>query len=157
MLTSKFIRWLREAYQAPCLYLPNIYYLDYAVTANTPVYKGGTLRIGAFGATRPQKNLMLAAGAALALHEMLKVDTEFWVSGGRLEGGGNTILNSVKAMVANIPGFTLKELGWATWPQFRDYVQLPSAPTIVLRRYNSPIGIPFCLRTCFASGKSETT
>jgi len=61
---------------------------------------------------------MSAAGAALQLHEELKVETEFWVSGGRLEGGGNTILNSVRAMCVRVPGFTLKELGWATWPQF---------------------------------------
>lgn len=121
--SAKFIQWVRAAYQAPCSYLPNMYYLDYAVNPNKPVYNGGTLRIGAFGATRPQKNLMSAAGAALQLHEELKVETEFWVSGGRTEGGGNTILNSVRAMVQGIPGFTLKELGWATWPQFRDYVR----------------------------------
>lgn len=121
--SSKFIRWVRGAYQAPCTYLPNMYYLDYAVNPNKPVYSGGILRIGAFGATRPQKNLMSAAGAALQLHEELKVDTEFWVSGGRLEGGGQTILNSVNAMVQNIPGFTLKENGWANWPQFRDVVR----------------------------------
>jgi hypothetical protein len=104
--------------QTATTYLPNMYYLDYAAraNANSPVYKGGTLRIGAFGATRPQKNLMSAAGAALQLHEELRVDTEFWVSGGRTEGGGTTILNSVKTMTKNIPGFTLKELGWARWP-----------------------------------------
>lgn len=121
--SSKFIRWVRQAYQSPCTYLPNMYYLDYAVNPNKPVYNGGVLRVGAFGATRPQKNLMSAAGTALELHEELKVDTEFWVSGGRLEGGGSTILNSVRAMVQGVPGFTLKELGWATWPQFRDYVR----------------------------------
>jgi hypothetical protein len=121
--SNKFILWVRQAYQAPCTFLPNMYYLDYAVTTNIPVYRGGTLRIGAFGATRVQKNLMSAAGAALELHEELKVDTEFWVNGGRIEGGGATILNSVKAMVQGIPGFTLKELGWTTWPQFRDYVR----------------------------------
>ena len=100
-----------------------MYFLDYSGTWNTPIYKGGTLRIGAFGATRPQKNLMSAAGVALQLHEELKVETEFSVSGGRLEGGGNTILNSVRAMCVRVPGFTLKELGWATWPQFRDVVR----------------------------------
>jgi hypothetical protein len=121
--SGKFIHWLREAYQAPCTYLPNMYYLDYTLRPNKPSYNGGTLRIGAFGATRAQKNLMSAAGAALALHETLKCETEFWVSGGRLEGSGKVILNAVKAMTANIPGFTLKELGWATWPQFRDYVR----------------------------------
>lgn len=121
--STKFIHWVRQAYQAPCTYLPNMYFLDYSQTSNTPVYKGGTLKIGAFGATRPQKNLMSAAGAALQLHEELKCDTEFWISGARTEGGGNTILNSVRAMVSGVPGFTLKELGWATWPQFRDYVR----------------------------------
>jgi hypothetical protein len=93
-----------------------MYYLDYAVVPNRPTYRGGILGIGAFGATRPQKNLMSAAGAALQLHEELKVDTELWVSGGRTEGGGSTILNSVRAMVNGIPGFTLKELGWTTLP-----------------------------------------
>ena len=67
---------------------------------------------------------MSAAGAALQLHEEMKVETELWVSGGRTEGGGNTILNSVRAMCQGIPGFTLKELGWATWPQFRDTVSV---------------------------------
>jgi hypothetical protein len=121
--SSKFIQFVRQAYQAPCTYLPNLYYLDYSQTSNTPIYKGGTLRIGAFGATRPQKNLMSAAGAALQLHEELKVDTEFWISAGRTEGGGNTILNSVKAMTSNIAGFKLVENGWNTWPQFRDVVR----------------------------------
>jgi hypothetical protein len=66
---------------------------------------------------------MSAAGAALQLHEELKIDTEFWVSGGRMEGGGNTIMNSVGAMVNNIQGFTLKNINSATWPQFRDTVK----------------------------------
>lgn len=121
--SSKFISWVRQAYQAPCTYLPNMYFTDYAVTTNTPIYKGGTLKIGAFGATRPQKNLMSAAGAALQLHEELKTDTEFYVSGARTEGGGGTILNSVRAMTNNIPGFKLVELGWQSWPEFRDVVR----------------------------------
>src|SRR5258707_10457765 len=101
-----------------------MYFLDYAVQPNKPSFGGnGPLRIGAFGATRPQKNLMSAAGAALQLHEELKVDTEFWISSGRAEGGGNTIVNSVRAMTQNIAGFTLKESGWCAWPQFRDVVR----------------------------------
>lgn len=120
---TPFVRWVRQAYQTPCTYLPNMYYLDGSATTNIPTYRGGILRIGCFGATRPQKNLMSACGAALQLHEELKCDTEFWVSGGRAEGGGNTITNSIKAMTQGIPGFTLKELNWAAWPQFRDIVR----------------------------------
>jgi len=42
-----------------------LYYLDESVPWCRPAFGGGTLRIGAFGATRPLKNLMSAAGAAL--------------------------------------------------------------------------------------------
>jgi hypothetical protein len=119
----KFVEWMRRAFQATCAYLPNMYFLDYRTRPHKPLHDGGILRIGAFGATRPQKNLMSAAGAAIVLHEELKVDTEFWVSGGRTEGGGNTILNAVRGLTENIPGFTLKEMGWATWPQFRNLVR----------------------------------
>jgi hypothetical protein len=55
--STKFIVWLRNAFKAPSSYLPNMYYLDYATDAYKPLWNGGTLRIGAFGATRPQKNL----------------------------------------------------------------------------------------------------
>jgi len=121
--SAKFVRWLRNAYQCPTTFLPNMYFLDYSQRSTRPTFNGGILRIGAFGATRPQKNLMSAAGAALELCQDLKMDTEFWVSGGRTEGGGNTILNSVREMLNNVPGITLKELGWASWPQFRDIVR----------------------------------
>lgn len=121
--SKKFVRWLRAAYQCPVAYLPNMYYLDYSQIPNRPIYNGGILRVGAFGATRPQKNLMAAAGATLELSQTMKVDTEFYVSAGRTEGGGNTILNSVREMLVGIPGITLKELGWASWPQFRDLVR----------------------------------
>jgi len=121
--SEKFCNWLEAAYQCPVTFLPNMYYLDYCVNPNKPVYVGGILRIGAFGAIRPQKNMMSMAAAALQLHEELKVDTEFWVSGGRTEGGGSTIINAVRAMVKNIPGFTLKEMNWSTWPEFRDIVR----------------------------------
>jgi len=121
--SAKFVRWVRQAYSTTCAYLPNMYYLDYSLRGNSPIYSGGVLRIGAFGATRPQKNLMSAAGAALEICSDLKVDTEFWISGGRAEGGGNTILNSVREMLKNVPGITLRELSWASWPQFRNIVR----------------------------------
>jgi hypothetical protein len=65
---------------------------------------------------------MSAAGAALEIHEELKMDTEFWVSTGRVDGG-NSILESVRGLVSGIPGFTLKELKWTTWPNFRALVR----------------------------------
>lgn len=121
--SKKFCLWLRQAFATACDYLPNMYYLDDTVDANKPLWNGGVLRIGAFGATRPQKNIASMAGAALAISKELKCDVEFYVSGGRTEGGGNTILNAVRAMLVNEPGITLKELNWASWPQFRSLIR----------------------------------
>jgi hypothetical protein len=120
--SRKFVQWLREAYGIDAQYLPNLYYLDNTVSTNTPVYRGGTLKIGCFGATRPQKNLMSAAGAALILRDWLKVDVELWLSAGRTEGGGNTILNAIRAMLENKPGLKIVYNTWASWPKFRECV-----------------------------------
>jgi hypothetical protein len=60
---SRLAAWVESAYGTPCLLLPNMYHLDGADPKREP-YPGGTLRIGAFGATRALKNLWLAACAA---------------------------------------------------------------------------------------------
>ena len=64
---------------------------------------GGTLRIGAFGAIRPLKNLMSSAGAALEISRRLRVPLGALDSGGRAEGGGETVLAAVKQMIAGLP------------------------------------------------------
>jgi hypothetical protein len=66
--SRKFCDWIRAAYRAPCSYLANLYYLEPERRRylRTP-FNSGALRIGAFGATRPLKNLMSAAGAALEI------------------------------------------------------------------------------------------
>src|SRR5579871_3731601 len=83
----KFCKWVHSAYFHPCAYLPNLYYLDEQFTRCPPLYRGGALRIGAFGATRPLKNFMSAAGAALEIARTFKTDLELWLSAGRTEGG----------------------------------------------------------------------
>src|SRR5437764_831216 len=114
----RFCRWINAAYGAPCTYLPNLYYLGDPAAAR-PGFSGGALRIGAFGATRPLKNFMSAAGAALTIARGLKANLEFWVSSGRTEGGGDTVLNAVRAMLDNLPGISLVQSGWQSWPKFR--------------------------------------
>ncbi len=116
--SSKFCNWITAAYGAPCLFLPNLYYLE-APPHPTPLFSGGTLRIGAFGATRPLKNFMSAAGAALAIARTHKANLELWVSAGRTEGGGDTILRSVNALFQGVPGATVVQNGWQAWPKFR--------------------------------------
>ena len=64
--SRRFCSWVKSAFGVPCAYLPNLYYLDGYQARQMP-WRGGTLRIGVFGATRPLKNLMSAAGAALEI------------------------------------------------------------------------------------------
>lgn len=121
--SKKGVLWTRAAYQCPCTYLPNLYYLDYSVAPNRPLWNGGTLYVGAFGAQRPLKNLMSAAGAALEIANVLKADTQFWINSGRLDGGTNAQINAIRQMLTGLKNITLVEAGWSSWPQFRDTVR----------------------------------
>lgn len=121
--SQKFCDWVYGAYSSPCAYLPNLYFLDSATSANKPMYNGGTLRIGCFGATRPLKNFMSAVGAAIQISNELNVATEIYLSSGRTEGGGDTILNAARALVAGLPLVKLIEAGWNAWPQHRTLVR----------------------------------
>lgn len=113
--------WVQAAYGAPCQHLPNMYFLD-DVEPKRERYTGGTLRIGAFGATRALKNLMTAAGAALQIANGLRADLEFWVSAGRNEGAGS-VTEAVRQMMIGLPHVKLVENQWQTWPQFRQTVR----------------------------------
>lgn len=120
--SGKFCRWVTASYGVPCAYLPNLYYLTSATAPQRPLWRAGLLRIGAFGATRPLKNFISAAGAALEISRDLKADLELWVSAGRTEGGGDTILRAARALFHNVPHVRLVENGWQSWPQFRQTV-----------------------------------
>jgi hypothetical protein len=115
--------WLREAYACPSSYLPNLYFIDYSHTATRPGWRGGKLYIGSFGAQRPLKNLMSAAGAALVVATTLKADVEFVINGGRQEGGGVTVVNSIRAMLDGCSHVTLTEQNWLPWSTARDLVR----------------------------------
>lgn len=118
----KFCRWVRDAYQVPCTYLPNLYHVAPGHQPVRPLYQGGTLRIGAFGATRPLKNFMSAAAAAVEIAARMHTSLELWVSSGRAEGGYG-ILEALRAMVNGLPYVKLVEAGWQSWPKFRDIVR----------------------------------
>jgi hypothetical protein len=116
--SRRFCQWINQAFGVPCVYLPNLYYLDSVPRPRGP-FGCGTLRIGAFGATRPLKNLMSAAGAALEIARQLRVPLEFWISAGRTEGGGDGVLAAVNEMLNGLPHVSVKLNGWQTWPEFR--------------------------------------
>jgi hypothetical protein len=117
--TTRFCQWITQAFGAPCTHLPNLYFLQNSAPRPRHPFSCGTLRIGAFGATRPLKNLMSAAGAALEIAREMRSSLEFWISAGRTEGGGDGVLAAVTEMLSGLPHVALKLNGWQTWPEFR--------------------------------------
>jgi hypothetical protein len=119
---QRLVNWLTDAYRVPATWVPNLYHLDYTSDIPRKPYTCGTLRIGAFGATRPLKNFMTAAGAAVQIGHALRADVELWMSSGRDEGGGS-LNEAIRQMTVGMPNFKLVETGWQTWPQFRQTVR----------------------------------
>lgn len=123
--SERLCEFVQSAYGDPCLYLPNLYYLDYLTRHSRPnwVQTGGILRIGIFGATRSLKNILTAVGAALIIHRQLKAQTEIWISTGREDSGEvGRILRAAKALSSSMPGVDLKSSPWCSWPNFRKVV-----------------------------------
>ena len=120
--SRRFTEWIRESFGSPCAYLPNLYWFSDEAPPPRRPFSEGTLRVGAFGATRPLKNLMSAAGAALEISRNLRVPLELWLSAGRAEGGGETVLAAVQEMLHGLPQVKLVLNGWQSWPKFRKVV-----------------------------------
>jgi hypothetical protein len=120
--SQEFVDWLTEVYSVEAEYLPNLYNLDSTVMQNRPLYNGGTIRIGAFGACRPLKNFLTAAAAACAIGKQLRVPVDFTMNGGRPDGG-SSIERAIQSLIASQPNVTLKILNWAAWPDFLDVVE----------------------------------
>jgi hypothetical protein len=120
--SMKFCDWVEQAYGSRCTFLPNLYYLDKTECPQRPLYQTGPLRLGIFGATRVQKNIMSAAAAALVVARQAAAESaEIWVSSDRVEGGQG-VMASVKEMLSRIPRIHLVEAGWHGWREFRQLV-----------------------------------
>jgi hypothetical protein len=112
---------VRNAFRASCTLLPNMYQLPDPLPQARPYNSGDVLRIGVFGAMRPQKNLLTAAWAALQIATTLKARCEISINSGRVEGG-QSVLKAIRELVNGMHGVSLVEAGWMTWSQFRAFV-----------------------------------
>jgi glycosyltransferase involved in cell wall biosynthesis len=117
--SQKFVDWLIEAYGTEVTLLPNMY----PSTTEAKPWLGDTIRIGTFGAVRPQKNLMTAAAAAISIGRMLNKPIEFYYNSGRDEGGGGTIAYAIYQMCNNIPNFTLTRVPWRPHNEFKEVIR----------------------------------
>ncbi len=117
----KFQEWLSKAYDVDAVALPNLY--PVGERCFKPRHIPSLIRIGTFGAIRPQKNVLSAAAAALYIGKELSTPVEFSVSTGREDGGGNVILNAIRQMSKGLPEFFLVERYWSDWRTFRRIVR----------------------------------
>src|SRR5271166_5000684 len=115
----KFGRFMEIAWGIEVPILPNMY----AFTPPQRVYGPLTkIKLGTFGAIRPQKNSLTAAATALLIQKFTRLPVEFSLSTGREEGGGAVILDAIQQLSRNLPDFHLLERNWAHWSTFKQVV-----------------------------------
>jgi glycosyltransferase involved in cell wall biosynthesis len=118
--SKKFVEWMEMAYGVPVALLPNMYPTVGAVKA---VSKIGPIKIGIFGAIRPQKNVLTAAAGAIVIGRVLNRPVELWINSGREEGGTGTLTRALWQLTKDLPNFELKQAKWAPWNIFRKTVE----------------------------------
>jgi glycosyltransferase involved in cell wall biosynthesis len=116
-----FADWFSDIYDVEKLLLPNLYEVYKLEEPRCGCSK--VLRVGTFGAIRPQKNVVTAAAAAMLLGRMTGRQVEFNVSTGREDGGGNVILNAIRQMMIQVPNVELVERHWSNWHEFKRVVR----------------------------------
>jgi glycosyltransferase involved in cell wall biosynthesis len=117
---ERFVDWAIAAYKHEVLLLPNLYTL-YPLSRKATYHGVGVIKVGSFGAIRPQKNFMTAAGAAIVIHNVLKAPLEFHISAGG-EGDGGVVTMSIEHMLSEVPGIKLVKHGWLEWEHFVELV-----------------------------------
>lgn len=119
--SAKFVEWMRAAYgREDVVLLPNLYPLDDNVQPKVWQHTS-PLKIGAFGAVRPQKNFMTAAAAALIISRELKIPVELHMSFGG-EGDGQLTAPAIDQMLRGTQ-VTIVRHNWAYWDDFIKLVE----------------------------------
>lgn len=137
--SKKFVEWLETAYEEEVVLLPNLYPTE-SVGLQCPwsfSYKShledwtkdfwGVVRIGAFGATRSEKNFMTAAAAAVAIQAELDVPVELHMSAGG-EGETGTTSSAIDQMCEG--KIKVIRHPWAYWDQF---IQIVSSMHLMIQ------------------------
>jgi hypothetical protein len=124
--SEPFVSWFTEAYGVNTYLLPDLYPIgkhhhhgdDKPRVSETD----GSLRIGAFGALRPEKNIPSACAAALLIQERLGLPVSFHLNVGG-ERVGREILAMIDQMSQGIPNFTVIKHKWLPWSEFNGLVK----------------------------------
>lgn len=119
--SAKFVEWMRLAYgKEDIVLLPNLYPL--ADDVQPKIWqRTRPLKIGAFGAVRPQKNFMTAAAAALVISRELNVPVELHMSFGG-EGDGQLTAPAIDQMLRGTQVIIVRH-NWVYWDDFIKLVE----------------------------------
>jgi glycosyltransferase involved in cell wall biosynthesis len=121
--SERYVEWLQKTFHKSAVLLPNLYPLTRELMKPVKFFElSDTIRIGAFGAVRPQKNFMTAAAAAIQIQRAFEVPVEFHMSTGGEEDGNLTNL-AIEQMLEN-SGVTLIRHPWRYWDDFIQQVGL---------------------------------
>jgi hypothetical protein len=115
-----FVEWASKVYGVHVVLLPNLY----PITKPCKSHWNGSLpiKIGVFGAVRPQKNFMTAAAAAMLIQQKLQLPVELHMSDGG-EGDGGSVSRAINQMVKGVPDFKLIRHQWRPWSEFIEIVE----------------------------------
>jgi hypothetical protein len=116
---ERVARFIQVACGVECLYLPNLYDTESFVQPIVPQKIGSTLRIGSFGASRPWKNQLCAAEAAVMMGKSMGLNIELYVNSKRPDGG-ERMIESRAELFSGMAHAKLVDVPWAAWPKFRD-------------------------------------
>jgi glycosyltransferase involved in cell wall biosynthesis len=118
--SGSFVSWFSEAYGVNTFLLPDLYsvhHIDRDEKTNCP-----HLRLGSFGALRPEKNVPSAVAAGILIQQRLQVSVSFHINIGG-ETKGKEIINTIDQMSQGIPGFDLVKHRWMPWSDFTKLVR----------------------------------
>lgn len=118
--SEPFVKWASEVYGTHVVLLPNLYPISPPAKKRWDGFL--PIRIGVFGAVRPQKNFMTAAAAAMLIQQNVQLPVELHMSTGG-EGDGGSVSRAIDQMVAGIPSFTLIRHLWQPWEEFIQTVE----------------------------------
>lgn len=118
--SESFVSWFSEAYGVNTFLLPDLYpveRVDRDETTHRP-----HLRLGSFGALRPEKNIPSAVAAGILIQQRLQTEVSFHINIGG-ENRGKEIIHTIDEMSQGIPGFTVVKHKWMPWDQFTRLVK----------------------------------
>lgn len=117
--------WCFNTYHGGDLLLPNLYDTTTFVPISPARKCPDPIKIGSFGASRPWKNFLSAAEAAVELSERLGIGLEYYVNGGRDEKhlGGGQMIEAREQLFEGSLNKKIIKVPWANWPTFRRFVR----------------------------------